>query len=96
MKQKLDEAQQHHKGHFFVSSVAEWRTGRDPAELIKAARVDDYPFHLWFVPLDKDANYEIEFYAPKVEGAVLIGTYGFTQHGFEQLHHIEEKRQHDC
>ena len=77
MKQKIDEAEQHHHGHFFVSSAAEWRTGRDPAELIRAAMRDDYPFALWFVPVDMDADYYIKNYAPEVEGAVFIGTYGF-------------------
>lgn len=64
--------------HFYASSVAEWMTTtphRDIRQLLKLMDKDGYPYSLWLVPLPHDANYQIERYAPKVEGAILIGTF---------------------
>lgn len=61
--------------HYFASSVAEWRTGNDLEKLIKLFKKEDFPFKVWFVPLNENAGYKIESYAPLVEGRVLIANY---------------------
>lgn len=64
-------------GHFFTSSIAEWRTGKDPEALIAAMQANGYPFCLIWVPLPEDAQYTIEHYVPNVPGAFLIASWGF-------------------
>lgn len=67
--------QQH---HFYASSAAEWMTTtphRDIRQLLKLMDKSKYQYSLWLVPLPHDASYQIEQYAPKVEGAILIGTF---------------------
>ena len=74
---KLDDVQEWQQGHFFVSSVAEWQTGRDIEALIKSMRREPYPFMVWYVPLPEDAAYKIKNYAPDIDGAVMVASYGF-------------------
>ena len=61
--------------HFYASSVATWRTNQNVEELIKDMKAEGYPFRLWYVPLPDDAEYDIQWYAPKVEDAVAIAYY---------------------
>ena len=64
--------------HFYASSAAEWMTttpNRDIRQLLKIMDRSKYQYSVWLVPLPHDANYQIERYAPKVEGAVFIGTF---------------------
>jgi hypothetical protein len=65
--------------HFFLSSVGEWRTGRNLEELINKMKRDNLPFNVFYVPLPDDAEYKIDFYAPQVKGAVFLGHYGFEE-----------------
>lgn len=63
--------------HFFVSSGAYWNTGTDLlAVLSRQAKLDKSAgatrCAVYKVPLPVDAPYEINFYAPQVEGAVLV------------------------
>ena len=74
---KIDPAEEWQEGHFFVSSVAEWHTGRDAEGLIKAMRREPFPFALWFVPLPENAAYKIKNYGPEEStGAVQVASYG--------------------
>jgi len=61
--------------HFFASSIANWRTGTDLDDLIKTMKKDGYQFNLFYVPVPKDAEYDIKMYAPQVPGAVWLGAY---------------------
>lgn len=61
------------KGHFFASSVGEWRVDTDLVALVKYMKRHNLPFNIWYVPLDKKAPYEIRWFAPQVEGVVHIG-----------------------
>ena len=69
------------EGHFFASSVAEWRTNDDPAALIKIMQTGGFPFRVWWLPVPADAHYMIENYAPKVEGVAPVASYGFEKYG---------------
>ena len=62
-------------GHFYSSSIAEWETNKDAGKLITSMRRRGFSFSLWYVPLDEDADYEIEQYRPQVKGAVWLGNY---------------------
>ena len=70
--------------HFFVSSVMYWNVGTDlldvlsrQAKLDKSAGVKRCV--VYKVPLPVSEDYDINYYAPQVEGAVLLTTieYGF-------------------
>jgi len=63
------------KHHFYVSNVANWRTGMDMITLIDRMKFDGYPFSVWYVPVPKDSEYEIKGYAPQVPGAVELAVY---------------------
>jgi hypothetical protein len=63
------------KNHFFLTSAAQWRTtGPDftLAQAIKAMDKDGYVYSIWAIPLPPDADYDIEYYAPQVEGALFM------------------------
>lgn len=62
--------------HFFVSSAATWRVGYDVADLIAAMRKEGLPFNVWLVPGPKEGDYQIEMFAPQVEGAKFLAFYG--------------------
>lgn len=64
--------------HFFASSIADWATTSDERtlpDLIKLMEKFGYRYSLWMVPGRWDSNYEIMWYAPKVEGAKMVGVY---------------------
>jgi hypothetical protein len=61
--------------HYFISSVAQWRTGTDLPGMIEEMKRDGYMFNVWLIPLKPDAPYQIEYYAPKVEGRVYLGAF---------------------
>jgi len=63
--------------HFFASSVMWWQTGTDLLEVLaRQAKLDKgtgvKQCAVYKVPLPEDAPYEINYYAPQVEGAVLV------------------------
>jgi hypothetical protein len=63
------------KNHFFLTSVAQWLTtgpDRTLAQAVKAMDKDGYPYTIWAIPAPPDADYEIEEYRPKVEGALFM------------------------
>lgn len=63
------------KQHFFASSIAEWKVDTDPGKLITFFKRERYDFSLWYVPVEVSAEYQINYYAPQVEGAILLGTF---------------------
>jgi hypothetical protein len=79
-KQKFDTLSTPMGQHFFASSVAEWRTGVDPEQLIKDMQKGGYPFRVWLIPVDLEDHYEIKFYVPSVPGALLVASYGFDKY----------------
>lgn len=75
-KYKMDRQAEWQSGHFYLSSVAHWRTGRDIEALVKEMRLDPFPFTVWFVPCEEQEQYSIKMFAPQVEGAVMVASYG--------------------
>ena len=63
--------------HYFASSVAEWKVDKDLPKLIRAMKKDDFPFVVWIVPVNIEGDYEINFFAPIVDGAIMIYQHGF-------------------
>jgi len=63
--------------HFYASSIGQWRTSTDLPKLIKQMQADRLPYSLWYVPLAEDTPYEIQRYAPQVDGATFLGNYNF-------------------
>ena len=63
------------KHHFFASSAARWRVNYDLEKLIKDMKREKYPFAIWMVPGPDDTPYQINTYAPQVEGAQFLILY---------------------
>lgn len=62
--------------HFFASSLGRWKVGYDLETLIKTMKRDGMPFNVYMVPGPVDTPYEIEWFAPQVEGVVWLTFYG--------------------
>jgi len=60
--------------HFFAASIGNWNVDTDIEKLIRRMKKDKLPFSLWYVPRDINADYELENYAPKIKGALLLTT----------------------
>jgi hypothetical protein len=61
--------------HFYGSSFCTWKTSGDIRDVIKLFEAEGHPYTLWLVPGGSESNYEIKWYAPQVEGAVVLGHY---------------------
>jgi len=64
--------------HFFGANYAEWYTSDNLIDVIdwfRKQRDAKAPYTIFYVPLAKDVNYEINWYAPQVTGAICLGTY---------------------
>jgi len=61
--------------HFFATSAAEWHVDSDIKRLIKFMDKQGFEYGLWYVPDDINANYEIKYFVPQVEGSVFLGKY---------------------
>jgi hypothetical protein len=61
--------------HFYASSFCTWKTSPDIREVIKYMESEGNNYNLWYVPVDDNANYQIKYYAPQVQGAFLIGSF---------------------
>lgn len=75
MKKEQNEIQDF---HFFASSVATWVTTTDTRtlpEMIELMEKEGYPYSVFLVPGSWDADYEIKWYVPQVEGVAMVGTY---------------------
>jgi hypothetical protein len=71
---KIDVQTDGQPGHYFASSVAEWKIGADVNKLVEHMRREPFPFSVWFVPLPDTAAYEIDNCRPVVEGAIKLAT----------------------
>ena len=70
-KQRLSDSQ-----HFFAASTFTWAQTtpeRDLPALIKLMQKDKRGFNLFLVPLPYDAEYEINFFQPQVDGTQWLG-----------------------
>jgi hypothetical protein len=64
--------------HFFAASIFDWgitTEERDLPALIKLMTDFGYDFNLWLVPCSSEKNYEINWFAPQVEGSVVVGEF---------------------
>lgn len=61
--------------HIYGQNVYEYFVSEDLQEVIKWFDKQKVVYSLYYVPVPKDANYAIEFYAPQVEGAVYLGSF---------------------
>lgn len=61
--------------HFYGSNLREWKTSENIHEVINWFVGQKHPYQLWYVPLPDDAQYEIDFYAPQVKGAIFLNSY---------------------
>jgi hypothetical protein len=61
--------------HFYASSMAQWETSEDVGELVAKMKKSPYSFFVMMVPLPLAADYQIESYAPVVEGCVWLALY---------------------
>lgn len=58
--------------HFYVHNAFEWRTGDDLQKLITDMNKHKQTYWVWYVPGEKDINYDIQWYRPQVEGAFIL------------------------
>jgi hypothetical protein len=84
---KLKAFDEYHKCedfHYFSSSALHWRTDTNIIKLVNSQKRADRAkessfkaakFAVWRVPVHVDSNYEIDNYAPQVEGAEVLFTH---------------------
>lgn len=61
--------------HLLFTSVTTWVTTGDKyniSEAVKIMEKEKMTYWVWYVPLPPTTDYEIEWFAPQVEGAVCI------------------------
>ena len=66
------------KSHFFASSATTWgitAPERTLSDLLELMEKEGHPFNLFYVPAAYDADYEIHWYQPQVEGTVYLGIF---------------------
>lgn len=63
------------KSHFFAANIREWQVNESLTELVKAMKEYEAPFAMFYVPEPIASNYEINFFAPQVEGTIWLGNY---------------------
>jgi len=64
------------KQHFFAASTSTWMAttpDRNLSQLMKLMEKEGHGFNLFLVPLPHDADYEINFFQPQVEGTQWLG-----------------------
>ena len=61
--------------HYFVTSPFYHRSGTNLPEMIDWFHKKQDPFTIWLVPLPNDADYEINFWQPQVEGTQYLGSW---------------------
>lgn len=62
--------------HFFAASTFEWAQttpDRNLPQLMKLMEKEGHGFNLFLVPLPYDADYEINFFQPQVDGTQWLG-----------------------
>jgi len=62
------------QGHIYIASALQWASiwNLSLPEVIKIFEKDKMTYCVYYVPLPPSADYEIKFYAPAVEGAMLL------------------------
>jgi hypothetical protein len=61
--------------HFLLTSATTWCTTGGKYTLSEAIKIMDkerITYFIWFVPLPHNARYEINFFAPQVDGAYAV------------------------
>jgi hypothetical protein len=64
--------------HFFAASAFDWSVTtkeRDLPALIKLMTDFGHDFNLWLVPCSSEKQYEINWFAPQVEGAIFLSEF---------------------
>lgn len=64
------------KQHFFAASTSTWMAttpDRNLSQVLKLMEKEGQGFNLFLVPLPHDADYEISFFQPQVEGTQWLG-----------------------
>ena len=64
------------KQHFFAASTSTWMAttpDRNLSQVLKLMEKEGQGFNLFLVPLPYDADYEISFFQPQVEGTQWLG-----------------------
>tara|TARA_R100001440_G_C2467674_1_gene111081 strand:+ start:342 stop:641 length:300 start_codon:yes stop_codon:yes gene_type:complete len=61
-------------GHYFASSIYQWITDNDLYKVMRHMEKGKAPYNVFWVPLDEEEPYEIEYYQPQVDGIVHIFT----------------------
>jgi hypothetical protein len=70
--------------HIFAASAATWATTndeRDLQSLLKLMDKEKLNYNLYLVPCKHDAEYEINWFQPQVEGTMHLGTFTFNTRG---------------
>ncbi len=67
--------------HFLITSIFEWRSGTDLNELMTWANKRKNTYWVWYVPCEKSAAYDIEWYRPQVEGSFVLANVEFDNRG---------------
>lgn len=62
-------------GHFYATSICQWKVSENMEELVSAMKKDGFIFVVFWVPLPVDAEYEINSFSPDVKGCVKIAEY---------------------
>ena len=58
--------------HFLFTNPFEWMTTTDLHDGMKQMDKKGYTYWVWYVPGEKESNYEINFYQPQVEGSFVL------------------------
>lgn len=67
--------------HFLLTSVFRWYTSEDLHEAMKYMDKQKETYWVWYVPCEKSAAYDIEWYRPQVEGSFILAQVEFDQRG---------------
>lgn len=65
------------QGHLLFSSVATWVATGDRysvADAVKIMEREKMTYWIWYVPVPPGTAYDIQWFAPQVEGATCIDT----------------------
>ena len=63
--------------HYFATSRFSWSTDNDLHRLMKRLDADKMSYDIWYVPIDREESYDLEAFAPQVEGATMIASIRF-------------------
>ena len=64
--------------HFYAANHLEWIASDNLIEVIEyftKSKGTKTPYTVWLVPGPKNSTYEIKWYAPQVDGSIVLGTF---------------------